>query len=185
MQIEVIRSRRKTVGIQIIPPGRIVVRAPLALPQTEIQRILDSKRAWIEKHLASVRQRETEKETAGKLSWDEVEELGNRAVKELPPRLRELAKQVGVTYGRVTVRNQKTRWGSCSAQGNLNFNCLLMLCPRQVADYVMIHELCHRKELNHSPRFWAEVERVMPDYRDARNWLKEHGPALIARLPNG
>ena len=184
MRIEVIRSRRKTLGIQIVPPGRVVVRAPLNMPQAEIERILNSKQDWIEKHLAAAKAREAELETAGKLSWDEVEALGNQALKELPSRLRDLAKQVGVTYGRVTVRNQKTRWGSCSAQGNLNFNCLLMLCPSKVADYVMVHELCHRKELNHSPRFWAEVERVMPDYQDARKWLKNHGPALIARLPN-
>ena len=183
MQIEVIRSRRKTVGIQIMPPGRVVVRAPLGMTRGEIQRMLDSKRDWIEKHLALAKAREAEKEAAGRLSEDEIEALAQRAVRELPPRLREWAGKAGVTYGRVTVRNQKTRWGSCSAKGNLNFNCLLMLCPDRVADYVMVHELCHRKELNHSPRFWAEVERVMPDYREARSWLKQHGPALIARMP--
>ena len=183
MQIEIIRSRRKTMGIQILPPGRVVVRAPLNMPQTEIRRHLENSREWIEKHLAMAQQREAEKETAGRLSRAELEELGNRAVRELPSRLRELAGKAGVTYGRVTIRNQRTRWGSCSAKGNLNFNCLLMLCPKEVQDYVMVHELCHRKELNHSARFWAEVERVMPDYREARAWLKRHGPALIARMP--
>jgi len=90
---------------------------------------------------------------------------------------------VGVDYGRITIRSQRTRWGSCSAKGNLNFNCLLMLCPEEVRDYVVIHELCHRKELNHSPKFWAEVEKVCPDHARQRKWLKENGGSLIARLP--
>ena len=89
---------------------------------------------------------------------------------------------VDVDYGTVTIRAQRTRWGSCSAQGNLNFNCLLMLTPDHVMEYVVVHELCHRKEMNHSARFWAEVERVLPDYRESRRWLKEHGGGLICRL---
>ncbi len=92
---------------------------------------------------------------------------------------------VGVSYGRITIRNQRTRWGSCSGKGNLNFNCLLMLAPPEVLDYVVVHELCHRKEMNHSPRFWAEVARVLPDYQQRRRWLKEHGGALVQRMENG
>ena len=93
------------------------------------------------------------------------------------------APQVGVSYGRITIRSQRTRWGSCSARGNLNFNCLLMLCPEEVRDYVVVHELCHRKQLNHSPQFWAEVAAILPDAARHRKWLKENGGALIARLP--
>ena len=89
---------------------------------------------------------------------------------------------MGVDYGRITIRAQHTRWGSCSAQGNLNFNCLLMLTPDDVKAYVVVHELCHRKEMNHSARFWAEVERVLPGYRESRRWLRENGGALICRL---
>ncbi len=90
---------------------------------------------------------------------------------------------MGVSYGRITIRSQRTRWGSCSSKGNLNFNCLLLLCPEAVQDYVVVHELCHRKELNHSPKFWAEVERICPDYKTHRKWLKENGSSLIGRLP--
>ena len=94
----------------------------------------------------------------------------------------QIAPLVGVSYGGITIRAQKTRWGSCSSKGNLNFNCLLLLAPAEVLDYVVVHELCHRREMNHSPKFWAEVERVLPDYDARRKWLKENGPGLISRL---
>lgn len=78
-------------------------------------------------------------------------------------------------YGRITVREQKTRWGSCSGRGNLNFNWKLMMMPEAVIDYVVIHELAHRKHMNHSSAFWREVEKVLPDYRERRAWLKKNG----------
>ena len=111
--------------------------------------------------------------------------LANQALAWFPPRVRIFADQIGVRVGRTTIRNQKTRWGSCSAQGNLNFNCLLMLCPPEIRDYVIVHELCHRLEMNHSPRFWAAVEKVLPDYRQRRKWLKTEGQAILARMTAG
>ena len=78
-------------------------------------------------------------------------------------------------YGRISVRQQKTRWGSCSVRGNLNFNWKLALMPEEILDYVVVHELAHRVEMNHSPRFWAVVETVLPDWRERRRWLKQHG----------
>lgn len=85
------------------------------------------------------------------------------------------AKEMGVTYGRITIREQKTRWGSCSSAGNLNYNWKLVLMPGRVMDYVVIHELAHRKEMNHSARFYAVVAQQMPDYKVWQSWLKEHG----------
>ena len=82
---------------------------------------------------------------------------------------------MGVDYGRISVRQQKTRWGSCSVRGNLNFNWKLALMPEEILDYVVVHELAHRVEMNHSPRFWAVVETVLPDWRERRRWLKQHG----------
>ncbi|MBQ6684544.1 MAG: M48 family metallopeptidase, partial [Firmicutes bacterium] len=90
-------------------------------------------------------------------------------------RVAHYAPLVGVDYGRITIRNQKTRWGSCSSQGNLNFNCLLMLFPDEVIDSVVVHELCHRKHMNHSAKFYKEVERVFPEYRKWHQWLNENG----------
>ena len=118
----------------------------------------------------------------------EIEALTRRAREVIPPRVAYYAAQMGVTYGRVTIRHQASRWGSCSAKGNLNFNCLLMLAPEPVRDGVIIHELCHRKVMDHSPRFWAEVSRYCPDYKACRRWLREEGAALLkqaleARVP--
>ena len=87
-----------------------------------------------------------------------------------------------VAPGRITVRTQKTRWGSCTQDGNLNFNALLLLAPQEVLDSVVVHELCHIRHLNHSRAFWREVERVLPEYREAKEWLKTKGRTLIARL---
>ena len=171
-----IRSSRKTIVIQIRPEGEVIVRAPKRMSAAAIERFVAGKRYWIEKHLA--------KQTAAlpKFSDAEIHGLAQQAKMVIPERVAYFAPMVGVTYGKITIRNQHTRWGSCSGQGNLNFNCLLMLAPEDVIDYVVVHELCHRKEMNHSARFWAEVERILPDYKESRRWLREKGPALIGRL---
>ena len=103
-------------------------------------------------------------------------------MKVVPGRVAHFASLVGVNYGRITIRNQRTHWGSCSSKGNLNFNCLLMLAPAEVLDYVVVHELCHRKEMNHSARFWTEVEKVIPDYKVHEKWLKTEGSRLMRRM---
>ena len=174
-----IRSDRKTLAIQITPAGEVILRCPKRFPVKEAEKFLESKGPWIEAHLTKIAARET----MPVLSPAEIQALARQAVKDIPARVARFAPKVGVSYGRIAIRSQRTRWGSCSAKGNLNFNCLLMLCPEEVRDYVVIHELCHRIELNHSPRFWAEVEKVCPDYARHRKWLKDNGGSLIARLP--
>ena len=173
-----IRSSRKTVAIQISPAGKVTVRAPKNMPAAAITQFVESRRGWLEKHLAD------RPAAQPKFTDEEIRSMKKHAGEILPELAEHFSKLVGATYGRVTVRSQHTRWGSCSSRGNLNFNCLLMQMPDAVIEYVVVHELCHRKEMNHSPRFWAEVERILPDYRQSRRWLKEHGGALIARLPD-
>ena len=93
-------------------------------------------------------------------------------------RLAHWNRHYGFTFGCVRIKEQKSRWGSCSRQGNLNFNWRLLLAPLSVLDYVVIHELAHLKELNHSPRFWAIVAQMCPDYAAKRKWLRQHGRDL-------
>lgn len=181
MQAEVIRSRRKTLCVEI-RNGQVIVRAPLWVSGAEISRFLKEKQPWIGKHLArAMAQKEAVKDLPP-LTEKEIRSLAEQAKVLFPDRVAYFARLMGVTYGRITIRCQRTRWGSCSSKGNLNFNCLLMLVPRDVIDSVIVHELCHRKYMNHSAAFYTEVLRVLPDYRTRDRWLKENGPALMARL---
>lgn len=104
--------------------------------------------------------------------------LAEMALVRIRERLEVYAPRIGVSYGRVTVRNQRTRWGSCSAKGNLNFNWRLILAPEECLEYVVIHELCHRREFNHSARFWDLVQRQMRDYQVWKDYLKKNGAGL-------
>ncbi len=97
----------------------------------------------------------------------------------LPPRTRELADMHGFTYHKIRIKNQKTRWGSCSAKRNLNFNMRLMMTPPEAIDSVIIHELCHLRVMNHSKAFWKLVEKHCPDYRKWQQWFKENEYYLI------
>ena len=179
----VIRSGRKTVAMELLPNGELLVRAPYLVPNYELRRFVLAHEAWIAEKRKKLRQAEAEEGRSDTLSEAELAELAKKAKSVLPDKVKAYARQIDVAYGRITIRRQKTKWGSCSSKGNLNFNCLLMLAPDVVQDYVVIHELCHRKQMNHSRQFWAEVERVMPDYRVRKKWLCDHGTALMARLP--
>ncbi|MCR4584773.1 MAG: M48 family metallopeptidase [Lachnospiraceae bacterium] len=180
-EIELIRSKRRTLVIEITPDAKVVVRAPLKVSVDEINRFIGEKADWIDKHLKMMEKRKMERESADvkPLSRQEIKLLTTRAKRILPERVRYYADIMGVQYGRITIRMQKSRWGSCSSKKNLNFNCLLMLTPQEIIDYVIVHELCHLKEMNHSPRFWAEVEKVLPDYKERRKWLRDHEKEII------
>lgn len=175
---QIIRSNRKTIAIQITPAGQVVVRCPQRMPTAQIQAFVDVKQDWLRKHLEKVESRPA----LPRFTEAQIRDLADKALKTIPARVAYFASRMGVAYGRITIRNQTSRWGSCTSQGNLNFNCLLMLAPPEVLDYVVVHELCHRKEMNHSAKFWAEVARVLPDYETRKKWLKDNGAALIARL---
>lgn len=184
MQVKITRSRRKTLSLRITPTGDLDIRAPLRLPQREIERFLEEKADWIERNRRKVLA-DRQAGAAQSLSEEALETLKDLAEGPIRESLQKYAPIMGVTYGRVTVRCQKSRWGSCSGKGNLNFNCLLALAPREVLDYVVVHELAHRKQMNHSALFWQEVAREYPDYKKSLRWLKDRGGALLSRARAG
>ena len=187
MDIVVIRSDRRSFAIEIGRDKKIKVRVPRRASKAQIEEMLKAKHDWILKTLDKIEQRNTaearEYEEAEQLSSEEVKKLKKEARNHLASLTEYWAEKIGVSYGRISIRGQKTRWGSCSSKGNLNYNYLLILCPDDVIEYVVIHELCHRIYMNHSKRFWEKIEEFCPNYRQARKWLKQNGNSLIVRLP--
>ena len=179
MEYEVIRSARRSFAAEI-RQDRLLIRAPLWATDEEIRAFAEKHRKWIETHLAKAREQRQKTESCHRLTEEEIRELAEKARTVIPERVAHYAPLIGVTYGRITIRNQRSRWGSCSSKGNLNFNCLLMLMPPDIVDSVVVHELCHRKEMNHSHRFYEEVLRVFPDYRRCEKWLRENGKLFMA-----
>ena len=179
-----IRARRKTLSIRITQEGNLEIRAPLGMPKGEIEAFLKEKAQWIETHRAKVLAEYAQGQEAP-LGEEEILILAEQMRQRLPEKLNRHAASMGVTFGNVTIRCQQTRWGSCSSGGNLNFNCLLMLAPEEVLDYVVVHELAHRKQMNHSALFWQEVARECPDYKKSLRWLKDRGGALLSRARAG
>ena len=176
-----IRSKRKTIAIQLTPEG-VLVRAPRRATKKEIEAVLKKHARWIESHRQKMEADLEEARQKGLLTADDIQRLALRAKEYIPGRVAYYAPRVGVQPGRITIRCQKTRWGSCSSKGNLNFNCLLMLTPPEVIDSIVVHELCHLKEMNHSPRFYDQVLRAYPQYHKWHRWLKEHGSAILNRV---
>ena len=181
MNYTVIHSDRKTLALQI-KNGEVIVRAPKRISYATIERFVSEHRPWVEKHLAKAEKQRSAALPA--LSSEELRSLTEEARRVFSDRVAIYAPLVGVSYGRITVRHQSTRWGSCSAKGNLNFNCLLVLLPDEIIDSVVVHELCHRKHMNHSPEFYAEIDKVFSDYKKCRQWLKENGNKYISRIPD-
>ena len=169
---ELIRAKRRSMSLKVDLDGTITVRAPYRMPVQTADWFVEGHRDWIEVRLKAgarimaERPAYTNKERA---------EGRKRAAEIIEARCRYYAPVMGVSYGTVTIREQKTRWGSCSAKGNLNFNWKLVLMPPEILDYVVVHELAHRIQMNHSAAFWAEVGKILPDYRKRRQWLKVNG----------
>ena len=182
MEYQSIRSDRKTLSIEV-RGTQVIVRAPGRISQQRIDSFVAEHETWMKKKIAKNVEESRKADQAGILSEEELKALYRKAKEVIPQRTAYYAEKIGVTYGKITIRCQKTKWGSCSAKGNLNFNCLLMMAPPEVLDSIVVHELCHRREMNHSRRFYEEIYRVFPDYARWNKWLKENGGVLMARIP--
>lgn len=177
--VEVVYSRRRTMGLEIKGDARVYARVPAGLPNRAVMEFIKERQEWVVQKWFMVKERQ---ETAADrplpdyVENPELEKAYRQKARErITQRTDYFAALMGVSYNRISIGAAKTRWGSCSARGNLNFHWKLILMPPQVLDYVVVHELAHRKEMNHSPRFWAEVETMLPDYKQRRKWLKENG----------
>lgn len=178
----VIKSKRRTMGISIDEEGEILFRVPLHATEREIMRMAEEKSHWIITHYLEICAKKNSRPVSD-LSAVQRTALENRykeaARSYIPKRVAYYHAMTGGDYRRIAIRDQKTRWGSCSSKGTLSFNWRLMLAPPAVLDYVVVHELCHLTHMDHSPAFWQAVEAVCPDYRNLRKWLKEHGNELV------
>src|SRR5438552_7964486 len=179
VEVEVRRSRRARRWRLEVPwgePARLTV--PRWMSGTEVERVLEEKRAWIEaERRAQVPRLGLERRAVS-------ESEARFAARELFSALaEEEAERLGVAYARIRIGGQRTLWGSCSTRGTLSFNWRLVLAPFEVLDYVVVHELCHLRIPNHSKTFWSLLERSRPDWREQRGWLREHGPELLSLRP--
>ncbi|RKI39840.1 M48 family peptidase [bacterium D16-51] len=170
IEIQVIRSARKSMALEVKQEGRVVVRVPRHLPDLEIAAFIEKHRNWLLKKLALLESKPFYHIPPAK---DLTREESARMQHLFSSKVEYYAAAMGVTYGRITIRDQKTRWGSCSSKGNLNFNYRLAYLPEELLDYVVVHELAHRIYMDHSERFWQKVAQYFPDYKNCRKRLKE------------
>jgi predicted metal-dependent hydrolase len=162
------RARRYVVRVRA--DGTVRVTIPRWGSKREAAAFVEQQRGWIAKQLA--RLQVDASKPRQELSEEATKAFRSRAKLELPQRLLQLAKQFGLCVSRVSVRNQQSRWGSCSPNGHICLNWRLVTMPEWVRDYVIIHELMHLKRLDHSPKFWKLVAAACPDYQRARKWLR-------------
>jgi predicted metal-dependent hydrolase len=216
---EIIRSRRKTLAIEVTQDARLIVRAPLRMPKDDIMDFIQKKNRWIEQKRQKAEERlmmQVQKEfvdgekflylgDAYRLSIAEydgrplsfngsfrlsrahienarelfVDWYRKKAYDKIKERLERYSDMSGIKYNIIRITNARKRWGSCNSRGNVHFSYRLIMAPLPVVDYVVVHELVHIEEKNHSSRFWQKVERILPDYRGRRAWLRNNGSLLV------
>lgn len=171
--VQVIRSNRKTLALEIRDDLLVRARIPARTTDGQLKKFVEKNEAWICRKHREIRERAARRAPADRPlpTKGELQEIKE----EIAGRVRHYETVMGLTCGRIAIRDQKTRWGSCSSKGNLNFNYRLAYMPQEILDYVVVHELAHLRHMDHSREFWACVERYLPDYRERRKWLKEHG----------
>ena len=165
--------------IQVADDRKIIVKVPLGTSTFVAEKFIREKKDWITRQLAKVEKQAELAASLGQLTEEDIRQIKKKARVIIPQRVEYYAKMAGISYKRIFIRLQKSRWGSCSADGNLNFNCLLVLMPPEILDSVVVHELCHRRHMNHSREFYEEVLRIFPDYKRCNKWLKQNGGAYF------
>lgn len=175
IRISVIRSARKSLGLEVRDANTVLVRIPTRVSDRELKAFVENHRSWILEKTEVMAEREEKRKSTPAPQPELLSKTDRMKIQlKIGKRVRHYCEAMGVTVGYVTVKNQKTRWGSCSAKGNVNFNYQLAFLPDELLDYVVIHELAHRRHMNHSRAFWAEVEKYCPDYLERREQLKEY-----------
>lgn len=175
IRISVIRSARKSLGLEVRDANTVLARIPTRVSDRELKAFVENHRSWILEKTAVMAEREENRKSTPAPPPELLSKTDRMKIQlKIGKRVRHYCEKMGVTVGYVTVKNQKTRWGSCSAKGNVNFNYQLAFLPDELLDYVVIHELAHRRHMNHSRAFWAEVEKYCPDYLERREQLKEY-----------
>jgi predicted metal-dependent hydrolase len=169
--------RAKRYTLRVASDGTVRITIPRRGSRREAQAFAERERAWIGRELARIARRRPP--AADAVSAERLSALRKRATSELRERLFELADQLGLTVFRVSVRNQRARWGSCSRAGHVCLNWRLVQMPAWIRDYVLIHELMHLKRMDHSPAFWALVAKACPAYQEARAWLRSVGESQL------
>jgi predicted metal-dependent hydrolase len=166
--------RAKYVRITVKADARVVVSAPKRVSTRFISTFVMEKQSWIAQEQQKLRARSADWEQRPGIAQDSFQSSKARALKFVRERLIVLNASYGYVYGRVSVKQMSSRWGSCSSEGNMSFHYRLLFLPIELADYVIVHELCHLVELNHSQRFWRLVAKSVPDYRQRRHALEQY-----------
>lgn len=175
IRISVIRSARKSLGLEGRDANTVLARIPTRVSDRELKAFVENHRSWILEKTEVMAEREEKRKSTPAPPPELLSKTDRMKIQlKIGKRVRHYCEAMGVTVGYVTVKDQKTRWGSCSAKGNVNFNYQLAFLPDELLDYVVIHELAHRRHMNHSRAFWAEVEKYCPDYLERREQLKEY-----------
>lgn len=169
MEYRLIRSRRKTIGLEVSREGELIVRAPLKVSESQIRQALESKRDWIARAMAKQELRRENHPEPDEATWKLWQQ---QAKAYIPPRVSYYARLMGVTPTRLRFTRARTRFGSCSGENAIMFSLRLMDYPQEAIDYVIVHELAHIRHKNHGPEFYAFVAGVMPDYKQRQKLLK-------------
>ncbi len=182
LSYEIQKSRRRSMSIQVLDDKKIIVKVPLGTPAFVAENFIKEKKAWILNQISKIEKQRELAASMGPLTEADIKEIKKKAREVIPQRVEYYAKLSGISYKWITIRLQKSRWGSCSADGNLNFNCLLVLMPLEILDSVVVHELCHRHHMNHSKEFYDEVLQIFPEYKRCSKWLKQNGGVYFRRV---